>query len=344
MEEKEWDIFISYASEDKELVARPLAAALKRAGIRVWLDEHELAVGDSLTEKIDEGLAHSQFGVVILSPAFLAKHWPRRELAGLRAREEEGRKVILPVWHEIDKTTISQTYPILADLLAANTGEGIDSVAQKLARVVFPVIEQAGHRPHRSAGRRLVEILESDPDKETLVDFLRFNDPDGYYLNWGSPVKFTKCQLFGMSFDAYALFSSHGLNLTLVSLTDVWKDPFEADREGAPRICAKITDAVSAMASVQDDLRRDDNSRINALRAMRDSFRLRTEEIIGSDEIAADSFWVEYFRVHFFLYAGRRSEIDANPIRRGLWTPLRNYGEGISVRTYDNLLDAFLPS
>jgi hypothetical protein len=118
MEEKEWDIFISYASEDKEVVARPLAAALKRAGIRVWLDEHELAVGDSLTEKIDEGLAHSQFGAVILSPAFFAKHWPKRELAGLRAREEEGRKVILPVWHEIDKPTISQTSPILADLLA----------------------------------------------------------------------------------------------------------------------------------------------------------------------------------------------------------------------------------
>src|SRR5215813_3916783 len=101
METKEWDIFISHASEDKATVARPLAAALERAGARVWLDEHELTVGDSLTEKIDEGLAHSQFGVVILSPAFFAKQRPKRELAGLRAREEEGKKVILPVWHDV---------------------------------------------------------------------------------------------------------------------------------------------------------------------------------------------------------------------------------------------------
>jgi hypothetical protein len=103
-------------------------------------------------------------------------------------------------------------------------------------------------------------------------------------------------------------------------------------------------DGRKRMASVQDDLRRDDNSRINAFRAMRDSFRFRAEEIIGTDEITADNYWVEFFRVHFFLYAGRRSEIDADPIRRNLWTPLRNYGEGISVRSYDSLLDAFLPS
>jgi len=73
MEEKKWDIFISHASEDKVTVARPLAAALRRAGVRVWLDEHELRVGDSLSEKVDEGLSQSRFGVVILSPGFFAK-------------------------------------------------------------------------------------------------------------------------------------------------------------------------------------------------------------------------------------------------------------------------------
>ena len=71
MKDKEWDIFISHASEDKTKVARPLAEALRKAGVRVWLDEHQLKVGDSLSEKIDEGLSHSRFGAVILSPAFL---------------------------------------------------------------------------------------------------------------------------------------------------------------------------------------------------------------------------------------------------------------------------------
>jgi hypothetical protein len=52
-----WDIFISHASEDKAEVARPLQKILEGAGLRVWLDENQLEIGDSLREKIDEGLA-----------------------------------------------------------------------------------------------------------------------------------------------------------------------------------------------------------------------------------------------------------------------------------------------
>src|SRR5829696_6650440 len=37
-----WDVFISHASEDKESVARPLAAELKARGVAVWLDDLEL--------------------------------------------------------------------------------------------------------------------------------------------------------------------------------------------------------------------------------------------------------------------------------------------------------------
>lgn len=89
---KSWDVFISHASEDKETVVLPLCAALRRAGLKIWLDRQELHLGDSLREKIDEGLANSRFGVVVLSPSFMAKGWPRRELNGLMAIEESGEK------------------------------------------------------------------------------------------------------------------------------------------------------------------------------------------------------------------------------------------------------------
>src|SRR5262245_53911129 len=98
-----WDVFISHASEDKESVAAPLRDILYRFGFRVWFDEGELHIGDSLSEKIDHGLGNSFFGVVVLSPAFFSKNWPKRELAGLFAIEETKGKAILPVWHQIDK-------------------------------------------------------------------------------------------------------------------------------------------------------------------------------------------------------------------------------------------------
>ena len=88
MDDLKWDVFISYASEDKATVAVPLAEALRQAGVSVWLDAHELRIGDSLSAKIDEGLSLSRFGGVILSPAFLEKHWPKKEFAGLGAKEE----------------------------------------------------------------------------------------------------------------------------------------------------------------------------------------------------------------------------------------------------------------
>ena len=85
---KRWDVFISHASEDKTEVAAPLANALRRGGVKVWLDRQELRIGDSLREKIDEGLSESRFGIVILSPHFFQKGWPKRELNGLMALEE----------------------------------------------------------------------------------------------------------------------------------------------------------------------------------------------------------------------------------------------------------------
>lgn len=130
----EHDVFISHASEDKERVAQPLAAALVARGWKVWLDELELTVGDSLHGSISTALAQSRFGVVILSPAFFAKQWPQRELAGLAAREvNAGTKVILPVWHDIDSHYLAERAPILADRLGALTDAGIDDVADKLS-------------------------------------------------------------------------------------------------------------------------------------------------------------------------------------------------------------------
>jgi hypothetical protein len=98
-----FDVFISHASEDKDGFVRSLAAELSRLGLRVWYDEWTLRLGDSLRQKIDEGLTTSEYGVVVLSRSFFAKNWPQAELDALFAREMAGPKVILPIWHDITK-------------------------------------------------------------------------------------------------------------------------------------------------------------------------------------------------------------------------------------------------
>lgn len=136
--EQSWDVFVSHASEDKDSFVRPLVAALVEAGLRVWYDEQELRVGDSLRRSIDRGLARSRFGIVVLSRSFLAKHWPQKELDGLVAREEDGNKVILPIWHDITAGEIRASSPTLADRLAISSNRGVEEVARELLRVITP--------------------------------------------------------------------------------------------------------------------------------------------------------------------------------------------------------------
>lgn len=133
---KMWDVFISHASEDKDSIARPLAEALTRCGVSVWYDEFTLTLGDSLRRSIDQGLSQSRFGLVIVSPDFLEKEWPQRELDGLVAREIEGVKVILPIWHNVSRDLVLSSSPTLADRLAASSDKGISHIVGEVLQVV----------------------------------------------------------------------------------------------------------------------------------------------------------------------------------------------------------------
>ncbi|MFN7985139.1 MAG: toll/interleukin-1 receptor domain-containing protein [Vicinamibacterales bacterium] len=134
MPEPSWDVFISHAREDKSAVAKPLAEALLREGLRVWLDEQEILLGDSLTVKINESLAKSRYGVVILSPNFLAKEWPRRELGALLAIEFKHGKRVLPVLHNLDLESILRDFPLMGDKVCISTAAGIEAVASEVGR------------------------------------------------------------------------------------------------------------------------------------------------------------------------------------------------------------------
>jgi len=135
---RQWDVFISHATEDKDSVVRPLAVALQELGLSVWYDEFELNIGDSLRRKIDAGLASSRFGVVVLSAAFFAKNWPQYELDGLVTREMSGtEQIILPLWHNITKDGVVAKSPSLADKVARTTASStIEEIAQEIQHVV----------------------------------------------------------------------------------------------------------------------------------------------------------------------------------------------------------------
>lgn len=156
------DVFICHASEDKADIARPLAEELAARGWLVWYDEFELTAGDSLEERINDGLGRARYGVVILSQNFFKKNWARRELNALAAKEAaDGRKVILPVWHNVTKPEVDAYSPLLADKLAVPSSHGLAWVVAELSRALV----KGGLRPSLAASQEFTASVDNPAER-----------------------------------------------------------------------------------------------------------------------------------------------------------------------------------
>ena len=141
--DKKWDVFISHASEDKDTIVRQLADALEKLKVKIWFDEFSLKVGDSLSKSIDDGLQKSKFGIVVISKHFLEKRWTDYEYRSLLSKEENGKKIILPIWHNISKDEVKQFSLYLSDKVALDTSKtSINTIALLLTETIRPDIYQ----------------------------------------------------------------------------------------------------------------------------------------------------------------------------------------------------------
>lgn len=126
-----YDAFISHAVEDKVPIANELCAKLEQAGLKIWYSGRELSVGDRITTAIDEGLAESRFGIVILSPTYIRKDWTMREFYSLLSRRDY-QKVILPVLYDLTPEELVARDITMADTFALDASKGIDYLVDVL--------------------------------------------------------------------------------------------------------------------------------------------------------------------------------------------------------------------
>jgi len=90
-------IFLSHSHADKAFVRR-LARDLLNEGQKVWIDEAEIFVGDSLIEKISQAMDQIDFVAAIISKTSVKSEWVKRELDIAMNREiDEKRVVVLPI-------------------------------------------------------------------------------------------------------------------------------------------------------------------------------------------------------------------------------------------------------
>lgn len=68
--------------------------------LNVWVDEHEIKVGDSLVGKISEALKDADYLVIVLSQASASSRWVEQELNAALTNQISGKGVVLPVLME----------------------------------------------------------------------------------------------------------------------------------------------------------------------------------------------------------------------------------------------------
>ena len=90
-------IFLSHAHEDQRFVRR-LARDLGTVGIRVWVDEAEMRVGDPLDEMITGAISEMDYLGVVISRHSARSEWVRREVEIALRGEVDGKTVnVLPI-------------------------------------------------------------------------------------------------------------------------------------------------------------------------------------------------------------------------------------------------------
>lgn len=98
--------FISHSHADKKF-AQKLAASLQDYGIRTWLDEVNLIIGESISKQIERGIHESDKVVVILSSESIQSSWIQHEInKALEMENKTNKNILFPI--TIDDSIFSE--------------------------------------------------------------------------------------------------------------------------------------------------------------------------------------------------------------------------------------------
>ncbi len=130
------DIFLCHAWDDRKTVAKELHDLLEESGVNVWFSEKDLALGVPMMRAIDKGLANSRIGLVLVTPAMLAR-LPKEGVADKELSALLAGNQLIPVIHDTTYEELRNISPLLASRSGLDTSEdSMVVVAEKIAELV----------------------------------------------------------------------------------------------------------------------------------------------------------------------------------------------------------------
>jgi len=163
-------IFLCHSSLDKPWV-QGLADRLRSDGVRVWIDESELKIGDSLVKNIASGISETQYFAVIISANSVRSNWVQKELSLAMTKEVlSGEVVVLPIVIEPCLLPSFLTDKLYADFTK------FDSFEHEYARILRVLKRDEKLLPAKAAGttqRFFIENIKAQPEQWVLRGSLR---------------------------------------------------------------------------------------------------------------------------------------------------------------------------
>ncbi len=130
------DCFLCHAWDDRQGAAEQLHDLLETAGVRVWFSEKDLGLGVPMMRAIDKGLAASKIGLVLVTPALLAR-LPKEGVADKELSTLLQGNRLVPIVHGTTYAALREVSPMLASRSGLDTSEdSMTVVATKIAELV----------------------------------------------------------------------------------------------------------------------------------------------------------------------------------------------------------------
>lgn len=130
------DCFLCHAWDDRQGAAKQLHDLLEAAGVKVWFSEKDLGLGVPMMRAIDKGLAASKIGLVLVTPALLAR-LPKEGVADKELSALLQGNRLVPIVHGTTYAALRDVSPMLASRSGLDTSEDTMTViATKIAELV----------------------------------------------------------------------------------------------------------------------------------------------------------------------------------------------------------------
>ncbi|KAL1332647.1 hypothetical protein AAHE18_11G042600 [Arachis hypogaea] len=207
-----YDIFLSFRGEDtRHTFTGYLYEALSRKGIKTFMDNENLRIGDSIGPNLLKAIEHSRISIVVFSENYAASKWCLDELVKILECRNEKNMLLFPIFYKVAPSDVRYQRNSYEKAMAAHELRyGCDSEKVKKWRsALFDVSQISGHVLREGYEYKFIQDIVCKADAKLLSSKQLHIDEDMVGLQF--KVEEVKSLLDLKSSDSTSMLGIYGI-------------------------------------------------------------------------------------------------------------------------------------